>query len=459
MAHLVVEDDAGLAHQHLGAERAPDGEAHGDGVAVAVQHPDMGGAALPAGGRHGLGAAPPRGQVHGDLVAKRGSALAGNERLRRLAEIRLARVLQKVRRARLGGFRDQMQISPRVVAELVGAIALHDAQHPRQGQPSQARRRRRDHRAVPVAADDRTAPHRLVAVEVVQGEGLDPCGKGLADGAIVEGAGPLPGDGLEGFRQLRLTDHLSHFTGLPGFLQKDAREIGTLPERRKVLLDGAAQPARCRKPLGGMAHGRRQHGFQRQAPEPLERLGEAGHGSRNRHGQVAGLQEFPADASPIPIELRGRRRRGDFREVEHMSLLLTSLVEHHHAAPAQTRRCRIHHRQGERGRHRGIHRVAALLQYPHARPDRGIMVRYHDAVETSLRQRKGQARKEKNAENRNGQEGPHASHSFHDPGSRHRETHACLFLCRSVCNSQSFRETRVVLTLSCFRAPPHPQRR
>ena len=99
--------------------------------------------------------------------------------------------------------------------------------------PAGAGRRRRDDVIAAVAAAHRLALDHLIAPEILQGEdpaiGLAGRNDGLGNRPAIEGIGPVPGDELQGFCQLRLDQPVAGREGL-ALLQKDGSDIGLARE-------------------------------------------------------------------------------------------------------------------------------------------------------------------------------------------------------------------------------------
>ena len=97
-----------------------------------------------------------------------------------------------------------------------------------------AGRRRRDDVIATVAAAHRLTLDHLVAPEILQGEdsaiGLAGRDDGLGNRPAIEGIGPVPGDELQGLRQLRLDQPVTGGEGLT-LLQEDGSDIGLGPRR------------------------------------------------------------------------------------------------------------------------------------------------------------------------------------------------------------------------------------
>ncbi len=219
---------------------------------------------------------------------------------------------------------------------------------------------------------------------------------GLRDLAPIEGVRPVAGDELQASREVGIGRAIAFFHSGRRPVERTAvsqidaagltgrRELLDLPRRRERLV-----PVRDESVTRKLDR-RLDRVAKRQGPVSFESEREPGHRSGHGRRQPSALVRRALDVGPGKEATRDPRRRAKHRrvrahrrtavEVERDGLAPPGHVHEHRAGPGDRGHEGLDDRHGERGRHRGVDRVAATLENPraHARSDR--VLRGHHAV-------------------------------------------------------------------------------
>ena len=254
-----------------------------------------------------------------------------------------------------------------------------DVEHLHQG----AARPRQRHREHPVAAE---APRQRLALD---GHG-NPRQVVLAEDAAVghhvlmDQAGGLTrvevlvaplGQAAKGRSQRRLDEPRPGPARPAPVLQEErpcrvGLQVPALPPREAVLQHADLVS------VGGQLDGRLEDRRPAEAPEALQHVG-VGCG---RAGDGGGPMPAPGVGSQIGEAVDQSPGGGPRRPVHRHRGARGPVMDEHHGLAAQSRRGGLAHAQGQRGRHRGVHCVAALLQDPHSGGRGRVVGRAHHSV-------------------------------------------------------------------------------
>ena len=129
-------------------------------------------------------------------------------------------------------------------------------------------------------------------------------------------------------------------------------------------------------PVGGQFDGRLEDRRPAEAPEALQHVGIG----RERAGDGGGHMPASPVGTQVGEAVDQRPAGGSRRPVHRHCGAGGPVMDEHHGLAAQSRRGGLAHAQGQRGRHCGVHRVAALLQHPHPGGRGRIVGRAHHPV-------------------------------------------------------------------------------
>ena len=190
-------------------------------------------------------------------------------------------------------------------------------------------------------------------------------GDRLGHGAFVEALAPLPGNTLQGGRQLRQAHQLA---GLRG---------SAIGQQQLSQLHGAAGAQQCgakvpeagdrfahRIALPGVGDHRLTQLLQRPRAEALQQRAPAIHGAGDRDGGGTVLRHHRHGANAI----EAGAARGPAAAIQPQHFLVSGRPHQNHGVATQTAHHRLSQCQHPGHRHGCIGRIAALLKHPQAHP-------------------------------------------------------------------------------------------
>ncbi len=361
VVHFVVEQEAGALDHHTAAVIQVEGVGVADRVAIGIDDGKVSRLPWLEARAHLLGLGDGRWIDLGRALLQviRRCQL----RDRYVGVVRVTQVVGTVGKHALFDLRQQVDVTRRIqldTLEVGGALLLHPDQLRQSDAAGAGQRRGIEAVALPVDT------HRLAPFDAVGGQVL------LADQpvvtlhlghqqvcglAFVEIIRPLVGDALQGLGQLRLAEG---GTGLHG--AEVILEIGRTLEQAEGIVAVLVLLVGHREAFTGIAHRRGDELAPGQLAEALVCLPHAQHGAGHAGGPGADQAQV-LDHLALVVEVHGLAGGlgRDFPVIQKVRLALD--IQRHEATAADIARLGVGDGQGEGGRHRGIHRIAAGLEH------------------------------------------------------------------------------------------------
>ncbi len=169
----------------------------------------------------------------------------------------------------------------------------------------------------------------------------------------------MPGQALQGLRQLRLAQQMAFGWQVP-VVEKQPRALRIVTQRREAPAGALAIDGIHRKSVAGQGDGRRQGGLQGQAAALLRELDQCGRRAGYRRGQRAIQRKLAPDLAVAQVHIRRGSGGCALAGVEETVLGgFAGFAQQKEAAAAKSGAVWLDHRQGGADCNGGIEGVAA----------------------------------------------------------------------------------------------------